>query len=347
MNAVRGAAVTLRNVVVRYPASDRNAVDDVCLDVASGELIVLLGPSGCGKSTLLRTINRLVVPTAGTIDVDGRDVAAGSPEELRRGIGYVIQAVGLFPHLTIAQNIGIVPALLRWDKARIAARVDELLALTKLDPSRYRARYPRQLSGGEQQRVGVARALAAEPRVLLMDEPFGAVDAIVRLALQNEIRRIHRALGTTIVFVTHDVDEALRLADRIVVMRSGKIEQIGTPLRVLAQPATPYVEQLLDAHDAVRRLQLLHARDALGSGAGHGLGEALRDVVGRAAAFARLPPGDPMPASAAAVQADATLREVLSRLLGDAPHVAVLEGGNVLGTLTFENVRAAITAHSR
>ena len=229
-----GAAVAIRNLVVTYAGADRRAVDDVSLDVAAGELVVLLGPSGCGKSTLLRTINRLVSPNSGTIEVDGNDIRDASPETLRRGIGYVIQAVGLFPHMSVGRNIGIVPGLLGWEPARVAARVDELLRLVALDPQRYRARLPRELSGGEAQRIGVARALAAEPRVLLMDEPFGAVDALVRTALQDETVRIHEALGTTIFFVTHDVDEALRIADRIVVMSAGKIVQADTPLHVLA-----------------------------------------------------------------------------------------------------------------
>lgn len=241
----RGAALRLRGVGVRYPGSATPAVDAVDLDVAGGELSVFLGPSGCGKSTLLRTINRLIEPTTGTISIDGTDITALDAVTLRRGIGYVIQAVGLFPHLTIAANIGVVPGLIGWDKPRIAARVDELLALVRLDPVRYRDRLPRELSGGEQQRVGVARALAAEPRLLLMDEPFGAVDAIVRTSLQDEIRMIHQTLGTTIVFVTHDVDEALRIADRIVVMNAGKIVQNDEPQRVLAAPANDVVRGLV------------------------------------------------------------------------------------------------------
>ena len=326
MNGAKGAAVDAHDVVVRYPETDRNAVDGVTLDVAPGEFVVLLGPSGCGKSTFMRTINRLVIPERGTIAVDGADVRDRTPEELRRGIGYVIQAVGLFPHLTIAKNIAVVPELLGWDKERIAARVDQLLELIRLDPERYRKRLPRELSGGEQQRVGVARALAAEPRVLLMDEPFGAVDAIVRLALQDETLRIHRALGTTILFVTHDVDEALRIADRIVVMRAGKIEQSDPPLRILAKPATPYVEELLDAKDAVRRLQLLRARDALRSDDA----TATRDE-----------------AHDATIAGDATLREALSRLLEGATRLAVVDGEQRLGTLAFDDVRDAIAASER
>ncbi len=324
--AAQGAAIDARGVVVRYPDTDRNAVDDVTLGVAPGEFVVLLGPSGCGKSTFMRTINRLVIPASGTIAVDGRDVRERTPEELRRGIGYVIQAVGLFPHLTIGKNIAVVPELLGWEKPRIAARVDELLALIRLDPQRYRDRLPRELSGGEQQRVGVARALAAEPRVLLMDEPFGAVDAIVRLALQDETLRIHRALGTTILFVTHDVDEALRIADRIVVMRDGKIEQSDPPLKILAKPATPYVEELLDTKDAVRRLQLLRARDAM-QGAGN-------DAPAGSA-------GD------ATIEGEATLRDALSRLLEGATCLTVLDGDKPAGTLAFDDVRAAIAASER
>jgi osmoprotectant transport system ATP-binding protein len=324
-----GAAVRLRDVAVRYPNADHDAVAGVDLDVPAGAFVVLLGPSGCGKSTLLRTINRLVVPYRGTIEADGNDVTATDAETLRRGIGYVIQAVGLFPHLTIAQNIAVVPQLLRWTPADIAARVDELLELVRLDPARYRARLPRELSGGEQQRVGVARALAARPRVLLMDEPFGAVDAIVRTSLQDETLRIHRVLGTTILFVTHDVDEALRLADRIVVMKEGRIEQDASPLQVLAKPATPYVEALLDAKDAIRRLSLLSARDALSCHP-----ERRREAPeskGRRQS----------------VNADASLRIVLSVLLEGADSVEVVDQGRVLGTLSFAEIRAALAASER
>jgi osmoprotectant transport system ATP-binding protein len=295
-------------------------VDGVSLDVAAGEFVVLLGPSGCGKSTLLRTINRLVVPESGTIEVDGRNVDAVSPEALRRGIGYVIQAVGLFPHMTIGHNVGIVPGLLGWDAQRIEARVDELLALVELEPARYRGRLPRELSGGEQQRVGVARALAAEPPVLLMDEPFGAVDAIVRTALQDETLRIHRALGTTILFVTHDVDEALRIADRIVIMNAGKIVQADTPLHVLAKPATTYVENLMDTKDTVRRLGLMRVRDAL--------------KVTNALAVP----------SETDIDANATLREALSQLLEGAKTLRVLDAGRNAGTIDFEGLRRALTA---
>ncbi|MBC5809451.1 MAG: ABC transporter ATP-binding protein [Candidatus Eremiobacteraeota bacterium] len=312
----------LQGVSVRYPGSERSAVDGVDLEVAPGAFVVLLGPSGCGKSTLLRTINRLVIPSAGRIEIDGQDGATLDPVALRRAIGYVIQAVGLFPHMTVAQNVAVVPGLLGWERAAVEARVDELLDLVRLEPRLYRDRFPRQLSGGEQQRVGVARALAAKPRLLLMDEPFGAVDAIVRVALQDETLRIHRALGTTIVFVTHDVDEALRLADRIVVMRAGRIEQSGAPLEMLVSPATPYVEALLDTGDAVRRLQLLRVRDAMGAPVG-------------------------APESAPSISSDATLREALSRLLEGSERLAVVDGTRVSGSVTFADVQRAVKAHTR
>lgn len=309
------ARVGFESVVVRYPNQDRNAVDGVTLNVPPGAFVVLLGPSGCGKSTLLRTVNRLVPLQSGRVTVAERDVQAAEATELRRGIGYVIQAVGLFAHMTVAQNIAVVPELVKWDRARVRKRVDDLLALVNLDPERYRSRYPRQLSGGEQQRVGVARAIAAEPAVLLMDEPFGAVDAIVRASLQEETKRIARQLQTTILFVTHDVDEALRLADRIVVMREGKVVQYDTPLALLRSPATPYVEKLLDTPDVVRRLSLLLVRDAMGEAA-PGSGE---------------------------IDENATLRESLGVFLIGTDCLNVKRDGLTVGSLSFDDVRRALT----
>lgn len=245
---------------VRYPGAQRAAVDAVTLEVPAGGFTVIVGPSGCGKSTLLRTVNGLVKPSSGAVYVGDQDVAQAQLEALRRNIGYVIQAVGLFSHMTVAQNVGVVPSLLRWDRERTAARVDELLALVGLDPQTFRARYPRELSGGQQQRVGVARAIAAEPAVLLMDEPFGAVDSIVRASLQDEMLRIARSLHTTILFVTHDVDEALKLADRIAVMREGRIEQYAAPHDLLSGPATPYVAQLFARTAQQRTYDALRAK---------------------------------------------------------------------------------------
>ncbi len=259
------APIRFQGVTVRYPDADRAAVHDVSFELGGGELVVLLGPSGCGKSTLLRTVNRLVPLDSGSVTIDGRDVAQLDPVELRRGIGYVIQAVGLFAHMTVAQNIAVVPSLVGWNHAAIAERVDELLGLVGLDPPAYRTRYPHQLSGGEAQRIGVARAIAARPRALLMDEPFGAVDALVRTALQRELVRIVAEMQTTTLFVTHDVDEAFRLADRIVVMHGGRLEQVATPLEILDRPATAYVRELVHAGDDVYRAYFMRAREQLRS----------------------------------------------------------------------------------
>ena len=314
------ASLGLRNVSVRYPGSQRAAVDGVDLEIAAGELVVLLGASGSGKSTLLRTINRLVLPSEGTILIDGRDAANLPAPELRRGIGYVIQAVGLFPHLTVGENIAVVPELLGWERARIDARVDQLLAMVRLDPA-YRTRLPRELSGGEQQRAGVARALAVEPPVLLMDEPFGAVDAIVRVDLQNQLLRIHRELGTTIVFVTHDVDEALRLAQRIAVVRGGRLLQIDPPLRLLTHPCDPYVAELTDASDVLRRLGLVRA------------GEAATRTV---------PAG--VRGNAPRIDAQATLREALGRILIDGEPLVVMSDGRPRGVLDVATIGETLRA---
>lgn len=221
------------------------AVDTVSFTVAEGEFRVLIGPSGSGKSTVLRMINRLIPADEGAIRIDGEDIASLKPEELRRRMGYVIQSVGLFPHWTVERNIATVPGLLGWPKARIRDRVTELLELLNLDPRRYRGAYPHQLSGGQQQRVGVARALAAEPRILLMDEPFSALDPITRASLQTELSAIHRRTGTTVVFVTHDMDEALRLGDSIAVMDHGRLIQCATPLEILTRPTSPLVRDLV------------------------------------------------------------------------------------------------------
>ncbi|HVN68647.1 MAG TPA: ATP-binding cassette domain-containing protein [Candidatus Binatia bacterium] len=260
---MKPAGIRFAGATVRYPGSARNAIENVSLDLRGGEVVVLLGPSGCGKSTLLRTVNRLVSLDAGKVYVDDRDVAEVDEVELRRGIGYAIQAVGLFAHMTVAQNVAVVPSLLGWERAAIAERVDALLRLVGLDPAAYRARRPSELSGGEAQRVGVARAIAARPRALLMDEPFGAVDVVVRAALQRELVRIVAELQTTTLFVTHDVDEAFRLADRIVVMREGRIEQVAAPLELLDAPATPYVRELVHAGDDVYRRYFMRGRAEL------------------------------------------------------------------------------------
>jgi len=225
------------------------AVDGVTLAIERGELVVLIGASGSGKSTLLKMINRLVEHDRGKILFKGQEIRSFRPEDIRRRMGYAIQSTGLFPHWSVARNIATVPELLGWPAARIAARVDELLALLGLDPPAYRGRYPHQLSGGQQQRVGVARALAADPEALLMDEPFGALDPITRHTLQDELARIHRASGKTIVLVTHDIDEALRLATRIVLLDHGRIVQAGTPAQLVARPANDFVSDFIGRSD--------------------------------------------------------------------------------------------------
>jgi osmoprotectant transport system ATP-binding protein len=235
--------IELDHVTKRYHG--RAVVDDLSLTIASGEFCVLLGSSGCGKSTTLRMINRLVGADAGTIRVGGTDITTLSPEKLRRRIGYAIQSTGLFPHWTVWDNIATVPRLLKWPETRVTARVGELLDLFRLDPTLYRGKYPHQLSGGEQQRVGVARALAADPDLLLMDEPFAAVDPITRDALQTELLRVHRGTGKTIVFVTHDIEEALRLATSIAVMDQGRIVQYAAPLDLLEHPTNQFVRDFV------------------------------------------------------------------------------------------------------
>ncbi len=243
------------------------AVKELSLAIAPGEFVVLIGASGSGKSTLLRMANRLVDPDQGRVLFKGQDTRALRAEDLRRRMGYAIQSIGLFAHWTVARNIATVPELLGWPAARIAARVDELLALFDLAPSLYRGRYPQQLSGGQQQRVGVARALAADPEVLLMDEPFGALDPVTRQALQGELARIHRASGKTIVLVTHDIDEALRLATRIVLLDRGRIVQVGSPAQLLLQPASDAVSDFIGRSDlGLKLLGLLSVADRLHAG---------------------------------------------------------------------------------
>ncbi|MGE5485847.1 MAG: ABC transporter ATP-binding protein [Ignavibacteriales bacterium] len=232
------------NVTKVYPGHPP-AVSNLDLEVAKGEFLVLIGPSGCGKTTTLKMVNRLVKHTSGTIRLWGRDIGEFDDVHIRRSIGYVIQQIGLFPHLTIADNIGIVPRLLKWRRPEIEKRVDALLELVHMDPAMYRKRYPRELSGGQQQRIGVLRALAAEPDIILMDEPFGALDPITRESLQDELKNLQMRLRKTIVFVTHDIDEALKLGDRIVIMRSGEVLQEGTPEDILRHPAGEFVERFI------------------------------------------------------------------------------------------------------
>jgi len=251
-----------RAVTKQYPGADQPAVEELTLHVPAGEICVLVGPSGCGKTTAMRMVNRLIEPTSGDILLGGSSVKDRKPAELRREIGYAIQQIGLFPHKTIAENVATVPQLLGWPKDRVRARVDELLELVSLPPAEVRDRYPGQLSGGQRQRVGVARALAADPPVLLMDEPFGAIDPINRERLQNEFLRLQAELRKTIVFVTHDIDEAIKMGDRVAVMkRGGKLAQYASPAELLMSPADEFVEQFVGADRALKRLALQRVRD--------------------------------------------------------------------------------------
>lgn len=254
--------IEFKNVVKQYPNGFR-AVDGLTMVIPDSEICVLIGPSGCGKTTSMRMVNRLIEITSGQILVEGRDNRDVPVEELRRKIGYAIQQIGLFPHMTILQNVGIVPRLLNWDEDRIRARVDELLELVGLDPDINRDKYPRQLSGGQQQRVGVARALGADPPYLLMDEPFGAVDPITREVLQDEFLQIQEAVGKTIIFVTHDIDEAIKMGDRIVIMRDGKLVQFDTPDTLLAHPANKFVRDFVGADRALKRLGLVRVKSIM------------------------------------------------------------------------------------
>ena len=352
--------IELRDVTKRY-GNGNTAVDGLSLDIAEGEICVLVGPSGCGKTTTMKMINRLIEPTSGQILIGGEDVTRGDPVQLRRGIGYVIQQVGLFPHMSIADNVGTVPRLLGWDKRRVRDRVDELLDLVGLPPGEYRERYPDELSGGQRQRVGVARALGADPPVLLMDEPFGAIDPITRDRLQNEFLRLQEEVNKTVVFVTHDVDEAVKVGNRIAVLRQGgHLEQYDTPDRLLAAPASDFVAEFVGSDRALKRLgvtridtaglehpptvatsaSLADARTVMDSAhaawavvlddAGRPLGR-----FGREAANGDGIAGDRVEAPATLVPSDATLRRALSELLlHEAGWVAVVDGDRYVGALT-------------
>ncbi|WP_241977581.1 ABC transporter ATP-binding protein [Cryobacterium cheniae] len=278
-----GASILLDHVTKRFPGQTRPAVDGLTMEIPAGKIVMFVGPSGCGKTTTLKMINRLIEPSEGRIVVDGDDVTDMNSDTLRRGIGYVIQAGGLFPHMTVATNIGIVPKMLGWDKARIAARVDELLELVSLDPALYRDRYPKELSGGQQQRVGVARALAADPPILLMDEPFGAVDPITRLRLQDELINIQEELQKTIVCVTHDFDEAVKLGDWIAIFNEGaQLEQYDTPERILGDPANEFVENFIGSGAGLKQLTLTRVADVgLRAAVVGNPGERAADVLAR------------------------------------------------------------------
>jgi len=307
------APIRLEGVGKVYPGGTV-AVGGLSLDIPAGELVVLVGPSGCGKSTILRMVNRLVEPSAGRIYLGEEDVTHADPVQLRRRMGYVIQHVGLFPHQTVRDNAATVPRLLGWPRARITSRVDELLDLVGLEPSLYAARYPHELSGGQRQRVGVARALAADPVVLLMDEPFSAVDPIVRGRLQDEFLRLQKTVRKTILFVTHDVDEAVRLGDRIAVLSDrGRLEQYAPPAELLAQPANDFVTEFVGTDRGIKRLGVTR------------IPVSLRPV--------------PDGASRPEVSADATLLDALAAMLDTGTGAVIVRGNDgVRGFLTLDDI---------
>lgn len=255
--------IKLSNLTKRYDGAASAVVDGINMEVGAGEICVLLGPSGCGKTTTLKMINRLVRPTSGKIYLEGRDTDEFEVVELRRRIGYVIQQIGLFPNMTVEENICVVPTLLGWDKTKARRRAAELLEIVALDPATYLTRYPKDLSGGQAQRVGVARALATDPPVMLMDEPFGAIDPINRELIQDEFLRIQKQVKKTIMFVSHDIDEAVKMADKIAIFRNGHLEQFDSPDNILARPATPFIAGFVGTDRALKRLRLLRAHDAL------------------------------------------------------------------------------------
>ncbi|MBA2316831.1 MAG: ATP-binding cassette domain-containing protein [Euzebyales bacterium] len=256
------AMIRLEQLTKRFPGQSEPAVEELSMEIPEGEIVVLVGPSGCGKTTTMKLINRIIEPSSGRIFLEGEDVTAADPDQLRRRIGYVIQQIGLFPHRTIHDNIATVPKLLGWSDDKIRARVDELLETVGLDPSRYRDRYPKELSGGQRQRVGVARALSADPPVMLMDEPFGAIDPITRDRLQNEFLRVQEDIRKTIVFVTHDIDEAIKMGDRIAILgERSVIAQYDRPEVILSQPADGFVEDFIGSGASLKRLNLARVRD--------------------------------------------------------------------------------------
>jgi osmoprotectant transport system ATP-binding protein len=361
--------ISLKNVTKRFHNSGPPAVSDLSMDVEDGETVVLVGPSGCGKTTTMKMINRLVEPTSGSITVDGTDVMKQDPVKLRRNIGYVIQSIGLMPHRTIAENISTVPKLLGWDHKRIRGRVHELLEIFDLEEEMLK-RYPNELSGGQRQRVGVARALAADPPVMLMDEPFGAVDPIVRARLQDQFRAIQERLRKTIVFVTHDIDEAIKMADRIAILNQGGIiEQYAPPEAILREPANDFVRRFVGAERGLKRLALMKVSDigvdegpvvAPSAGAQEALlamerygfdwcsvvddGE-LRGWIGKASLEGKKSVSeiDPRPFSAY-VHKDSSLREALDSIVTSRTQVAVVatENQRYAGILTLERISKEI-----
>jgi osmoprotectant transport system ATP-binding protein len=309
--------IKLESLSKRFPGQKQNAIDNLSLDIPEGEIVILVGPSGSGKTTTLRMINRLIEPTSGRIFLEGEDVTNVNGDKLRRRMGYVIQQIGLFPHMTIEANVATVPRLVGWDRDRTRARAHELLELVGLDPGEYARRYPAQLSGGQRQRVGLARAMAADPPLMLMDEPFGAIDPITRERLQNDFLRLHREVRKTVIFVTHDIDEAIKMGDRIAILRQGgRLAQYDTPERILAHPADDFVADFVGADRGLKRLGL------------RTLGEV--ELLSERSANGHRPEAS----------TDMTLRDALSLMLTEGSSELVVRDGDgtVRGYLTLEAV---------
>jgi osmoprotectant transport system ATP-binding protein len=321
------ATIVFREITKRYSGASKAAVDAVSFEVPAGSTCMLVGTSGSGKTTLLRMVNRLIEPSGGEIFIDDKNVLQENPIHLRRRIGYVIQQVGLFPHMTIAENVRVTAEIAGgWNKQRLAARVDELLDLVGLPPAEFRHRFPRQLSGGQQQRVGLARALATDPAILLMDEPFGALDAITRTRMQDELLRIQRDVRKIILFVSHDIEEAFKLGNQIVVLSEGKLVQQGSPVELLAQPANTFVSQLVGADNILRQLQYLPVVDALDG----------RPETVSSAHWGDLPN----------CTSDSTLLDALLKLLStNAPALLVIDANteNPQGYITLTSINQQIT----
>ncbi len=319
------AEIAFRGVVKRYPGRDQPAVDNLSFEVPPGEICVLIGPSGCGKTTALKMVNRLITITDGDITIDGASVRSLELTQLRRGIGYVFQQIGLFPHMTVEQNIGSVPRLLGWSRQRIRERAGELLELVGLDPTSDLKRYPGEFSGGQQQRIGVARAMAADPPIMLMDEPFGAIDPIARERLQNDFLRLHRQVRKTVIFVTHDIDEAIKMGDRIAIMRDGRLVQIATADELLAAPANEFVASFVGADRGLKRLRV------------RALSEVELDP----------PTADGRP-SGPTISRDTSLHYALSMMLAEGTtRLDVVDGDEVVGSVTLETITKLVAPDAK
>ena len=310
--------IELRQVTKQYPGQAMPAVDQLSLSIPEGEICVLVGPSGCGKSTTLRMINRMIEPTSGIIKINGEDVMNTDSDQLRMGIGYVIQQIGLLPHRTIAENIAIVPRLYKWPKDKIKKRVEELIVMMGLDLEKTRGKYPSQLSGGQMQRVGVARAMAVDPPIMLMDEPFGAVDPIARTHLQDEFLRLQKEIKKTIVFVTHDINEAIKMGDKIAIFNAGKLVQFGTPEEILTKPINDFVENFIGHDRVVKKLNLFRVEEVM-----QPVGPNVREDEFKVF-----------------VQTTTSLPDALSLLLEyDVDYLGILKGKELCGMLSFKDIR--------